>query len=327
MSKHEMLAGLSDEARIAKYLRHINRFPMLEKDEEFTLMSRWLKNEDRKSLTKIVESHMRLVAKVAKGYRGYGLPLDELIAEGHIGIMQALKHFQPSKGFRFATYAIHWIRSALLNYIFKASSIFNIKPNKEHKKVFFKIKGLKNALGINMQDRLTPENIMQIAKSLEVSEEAVKTIEENAKITTSAMSINAKENEEGIDWVNMDSSNIELSAVEKDELDYRKELLAKSMKILSKTEYEVLVRRRFSDEPQKLEDIAKELSVSRERVRQIEISAFNKLRKHMINLSKMRRPSYINISAAYINISAAEMQGIGILLALPKSFIDFLSRF
>ncbi|MDR1031703.1 MAG: RNA polymerase factor sigma-32 [Holosporales bacterium] len=321
MPQHEMQVGLTDESHIAKYLHQINQFPILDKDEEFTLINQWLNDGNKDSLGKLVKSHMRLVAKIAKGYRGYGLPLDELIAEGHVGIMQALKHFQPSKGFRFATYAIHWIKAALLNYVFKASSAFKIKANAEHRKVFFKLKSLKNTLGLNMQDQLTPENVTQLAQTLKVNEEVIKTIEESSKNST--VSIYSKKNEDDdelIDWVNIDDNNLELSVIEKDELDYRKNLLTDSLKILNKTEYEVLVKRRFSDNPPKLEDLAAQMSFSRERVRQIEHQAFDKIKKYMLKLSKMNRK-------APTNVSVEELQRIGVLLMLPKSLSEFLARF
>ncbi|MDR1365566.1 MAG: RNA polymerase factor sigma-32 [Holosporales bacterium] len=321
MPQHEMQVGLSDESHIAKYLHQINQFPILDKDEEFTLINQWQNDGNKDSLGKLVKSHMRLVAKIAKGYRGYGLPLDELIAEGHIGVMQALKHFQPSQGFRFSTYAIHWIKATLLNYIFKASSALKITSSSDHKKAFFKLKSLKSALGLNMQDQLTTENITQLAQTLKVNEGAIKTIEESSKHTT--ISIHSKKSEDGdelIDWLNIDDNNLELSVMEKDELDYRKNLLTDSLKILNKTEYEVLVKRRFSDDPPKLEDLAVQMSFSRERVRQIELQAFDKIKKYMLKLSKMNRK-------ASVDVSAAELQRIGVLLMLPESFSEFLSKF
>ncbi|MDC0418173.1 RNA polymerase sigma factor RpoH [Pelagibacteraceae bacterium] len=272
------------------YLAQIKKFPMLDAEEEYLLAKSWRERGNLKAAHKLVTSHLRLVAKIAMGYRGYGLPVNELISEGNIGLMQAVKKFDPEKGFRLATYAMWWIKASIQEYVLRSWSLVKMGTTTAQKKLFFNLKKLKNKIAPNQEGDLRDEHIEEISNRLDVPSHEV--INMNRRLMGHEKSLNdpikAGETDEWQDWLVDDSLDQELVISQKQEYDDKKELLTQAMVILSDREKEILKERRLSENPKTLEELSKKYKVSRERVRQIETKAFEKLQKSMINSSKSK---------------------------------------
>ena len=280
---------LSNEGGLSAYLAQIKKFPMLDAEEEYMLAKNWKTTGNLKSAEKLVTSHLRLVAKIAMGYRGYGLPVSEMISEGNIGLMQAVKKFEPEKGFRLATYAMWWIKASIQEYILRSWSLVKIGTTTAQKKLFFNLKKLKNQISPRTEGDLKDEHVTEIAKRLDVNKDEV--VSMNRRLSGKEHSLNApigEDGEEWQDWVVDKEMDQELKFAQKEELDYRKDLLKNSIEILNDREKEILYARRLNDEPTTLEDLSKKYKISRERVRQIENKAFEKVQKHMINAAKSK---------------------------------------
>jgi RNA polymerase sigma-32 factor len=266
---------------LTRYLAEIKRFPILGADEEFMLAKRWQEHQDPKAAEKLVASHLRLVAKIAGGYRGYGLPIVDLIAEGNVGLMQALRKFDPDKGFRFSTYAMWWIRANMQEYILHSWSLVKIGTTAAQKKLFFNLRRLKNEMQELNEPIISTETIKEIARELNVSEHEV--IEMSKRLTAPDQSLNAplreEGNEEWQDWLVDDESNHEEKILERNESQQKNAILETAMKSLNEREYNIITERRLKDPPVTLEVLSESLGISRERVRQIEIRAFDKLQK------------------------------------------------
>jgi len=283
------LPVLSSEGGLSAYLAQIKKFPMLDAEEEYMLAKNWKATGNLKSAEKLVTSHLRLVAKIAMGYKGYGLPVNEMISEGNIGLMQAVKKFEPEKGFRLATYAMWWIKASIQEYILRSWSLVKIGTTTAQKKLFFNLKKLKNQIAPRTEGDLKQEHVSKIANKLNVSEDEV--ISMNRRLSGKEHSLNAKVGEDGDefqDWIVDKDMDHELKIAQKEELDQRKDLLNDSIKILNEREKEILYSRRLTDEPTTLEDLSKKFKISRERIRQIENKAFEKLQKHMLNSARSK---------------------------------------
>jgi RNA polymerase sigma-32 factor len=271
---------------LARYLDEIRRFPMLEAGEEYMLAKSWRENDNVEAAHKLVTSHLRLVAKIAMGYRGYGLPMNEIISEGNVGLMQAVKRFDPDRGFRLATYAMWWIRAAIQEYILHSWSLVKLGTTAAQKKLFFNLRRLKSQMQAIEEGDLSPEAVKQIATTLEVTEQDV--IDMNRRLEGPDHSLNAvlrsESDTEWQDWLVDDSASQETALVEEDELDHRRGLLAQAMDVLNEREKHILTERRLKEEPTTLEDLSVQYGISRERVRQIEVRAFEKLQKAMMAL-------------------------------------------
>jgi RNA polymerase sigma-32 factor len=272
------------------YLAQIKKFPMLAAEEEYMLAKNWKENGNLKAAHKLVTSHLRLVAKIAMGYRGYGLPVNELISEGNLGLMQAVKKFDPDKGFRLATYAMWWIKAAIQEYVLRSWSLVKMGTTTAQKKLFFNLKKLKNQIAPGQDGDLKDEQVSEISKRLDVDSNEV--INMNRRMMGQEKSLNTPikngETDEWQDWLVDDSLDQELVVSQKQEYDDKKELLKNAMKILNDREKEIIVARRLSEEPKTLEELSKKYQISRERIRQIETKAFEKLQKSMINASKSK---------------------------------------
>ena len=275
------LPAVSPDGNLSRYLQEIRRFPMLEQNEEYVLAKRWREHGDSEAAHKLVTSHLRLVAKIAMGYRGYGLPLGELISEGNVGMMQAVKRFDPDRGFRLATYAMWWIRASIQEYILHSWSLVKIGTTAAQKKLFFNLRKLKGQMRAIDEGDLSPEQVKAIAKRLGVSEDDV--VSMNRRLTAPDQSLNAPMRADGEsewqDWLVDESDSQETRLAESQELGMRKRMLAGALKTLSPRERHIIVERRLRDEPKTLEDISAQYGISRERVRQIEVRAFEKLQK------------------------------------------------
>ncbi len=273
---------------LSQYLQEIRKFPMLDPEEEFMLAKRWQEHRDQEAAHKLITSHLRLVAKIAMGYRGYGLPVAELIGEGNIGMMQAVKRFDPDKGFRLATYAMWWIRAAIQEYILRSWSLVKMGTTAAQKKLFFNLRKIKGKMQALEEGDLPQETVRQIADKLSVSESEV--IQMNRRMAAPDHSLNAPmraESEgEWMDWLVDENIDQEESYAENEELSLRREMLAEAMKTLNERERHILNERRLKDTPSTLEELSKQYGISRERVRQIEVRAFQKLQKAMKNLAK-----------------------------------------
>jgi len=283
------LPALSNEGGLSAYLAQIKKFPMLDAEEEYMLAKNWKSTGNVKSAEKLVTSHLRLVAKIAMGYKGYGLPVNEMISEGNIGLMQAVKKFEPEKGFRLATYAMWWIKASIQEYILRSWSLVKIGTTTAQKKLFFNLKKLKNQIAPRAEGDLRKEHVSEIADKLNVSEEEV--VSMNRRLSGKEHSLNAQIGEDGDewqDWIVDKEMDQELKIAQKEEMDQRKDLLKDSIKILNDREKEILYCRRLNDEPTTLEDLSKKYKISRERIRQIENKAFEKLQKHMLNSAKSK---------------------------------------
>src|SRR5919109_1274980 len=277
--------SISSEGNLTRYLQEIRKFPMLEPEQEYMLAKRWKEHEDPEAAHKLVTSHLRLVAKIAMGYRGYGLPLSELISEGNVGMMQAVKRFDPDRGFRLATYAMWWIRAAIQEYILHSWSLVKMGTTAAQKKLFFNLRKLKGQLQAIEEGDLSPENVKKIATELDVPE--VDVVNMNRRLSAPDHSLNAPLKIDGDgewqDWLVDDTDSQEIVLAEQQELSKRRKLLSQAMKSLNTRERHILTERRLKDEPTTLEDLSKEYGISRERVRQIEVRAFEKLQRAIRN--------------------------------------------
>ena len=272
------------------YLAQIKKFPMLDAEEEYMLAKNWKENGNLQSAHKLVTSHLRLVAKIAMGYRGYGLPVNELISEGNIGLMQAVKKFDPDKGFRLATYAMWWIKASIQEYVLRSWSLVKMGTTTAQKKLFFNLKKLKNQIAPGQEGDLKDEQVNEISKRLDVDSKEV--VNMNRRMMGQEKSLNdpikSGEKEEWQDWLVDDSLDQELIISQQQEYEDKKELLVEAMKILNEREKEIIEERRLSENPKTLEELSKKYNISRERIRQIETKAFEKLQKSMINASKSK---------------------------------------
>ncbi|MDC2992360.1 RNA polymerase sigma factor RpoH [Pelagibacteraceae bacterium] len=280
------LPVLSSEGNLAVYLQEIKKFPMLTAEEEYMLAKRFKEHGDSEAAHKLVTSHLRLVAKIAMGYRGYGLPITDLISEGNVGIMQAVKKFDPERGFRLATYAMWWIRAQIQEYVLHSWSLVKIGTTAAQKKLFFNLRKIKNQLTSIDSGNLSPENVREIATRLDVKEGEVTDMEK--RLFTSDQSLNVKLGDEhDTEWQDLieDKQETHDRIIEnKDELDYRRSLFSKAFKVLNDREKEIINLRKLSENPLKLEDLSKRYKISRERVRQIEEKALEKLQKEISNI-------------------------------------------
>lgn len=276
----------SAEGGLSHYLEEIRRFPMLEPQEEYMLAKRWREHEDPEAASRLVTSHLRLVAKIAMGYRGYGLPISEVISEGNVGLMQAVKRFEPDKGFRLATYAMWWIKASIQEYILRSWSLVKMGTTAAQKKLFFNLRKAKSQISALEEGDLRPDQVKQIATKLGVAEQDV--IDMNRRLSGDA-SLNApirgdvEGGGEWQDWLADDRESQEDVLVEHEELDNRRSALAGALSVLNDRERRIFEARRLSDDPMTLEDLAAEFGVSRERVRQIEVRAFEKVQKAVID--------------------------------------------
>ena len=281
------LPVLSSEGGLALYLQEIKRFPILTAEEEYMLAKRFKEHGDNKAAHKLVTSHLRLVAKIAMGYRGYGLPVTDLISEGNVGIMQAVKKFDPEKGFRLATYAMWWIRAQIQEYVLHSWSLVKIGTTAAQKKLFFNLKKLKNQLESIDEGNLSPENVREIAKRLNVKEAEVVSMEN--RLFSSDQSLNVQiGTEEKTEWQDTikDDRKTQDTIIENiNEFDYRKNLLAKAMNVLNPREKQIIKLRKLSEKPKKLEEFSKQFEISRERVRQIEEKAMEKLQNEILKIT------------------------------------------
>ncbi|MEL6830921.1 MAG: RNA polymerase sigma factor RpoH [Pseudomonadota bacterium] len=279
---------LSPEQGLSRYLSEIRKFPMLAKDEEFMLAKRWAEHEDSAAAEKMVTSHLRLVAKIAMGYRGYGLPMAEVISEGNVGLMQSVKKFDPDKGFRLATYAMWWIRASIQEYILRSWSLVKLGTTAAQKKLFFNLRRMKSEINALDNAQLNPDQVKQIATQLNVPEKDV--ISMNGRMSGSDASLNAPMGTEGDmewqDWLADEEPNQADEFARTQEFDARMGLLGEAMADLSEREQHILQERRLTDEPKTLEELSEVYNVSRERIRQIEVRAFEKLQKAMQKMAK-----------------------------------------
>ena len=289
------LPTLSNEGGLSAYLMQIKKFPMLAAEEEHMLAKNWRATGNLKSAEKLVTSHLRLVAKIAMGYKGYGLPVSDMISEGNVGLMQAVKKFEPEKGFRLATYAMWWIKASIQEYILRSWSLVKIGTTTAQKKLFFNLKKIKNQIAPRTEGDLKDEHVKDISNRLNVSEDEV--ISMNRRLSGKEQSLNAPIGEDGDewqDWIVDKEMDHELKIAQNEEIDQRKDLLQESIKILNDREKEILNSRRLTDEPMTLEDLSKKFKISRERIRQIENKAFEKLQKHMLNSAKSKNLLPVN---------------------------------
>jgi RNA polymerase sigma-32 factor len=275
---------------LSLYLAQIKKFPMLDAEEEYMLAKNWRENGNLQSAHKLVTSHLRLVAKIAMGYRGYGLPVSELISEGNIGLMQAVKKFDPNKGFRLATYAMWWIKASIQEYVLKSWSLVKMGTTTAQKKLFFNLKKLKNQIAPGQEGDLRNEQVAEISKRLDVNSQEV--VNMNRRMMGREKSLNdpikSGETDEWQDWLVDTSLDQELIVSQKQEYEDKKGLLVDAMKILNEREKAIINERRLSENPKTLEELSKRYKISRERIRQIETKAFEKLQKSMINASKAK---------------------------------------
>ena len=290
MSNYANLPAPSPEGGLNRYLQEIRKFPLLEPEEEYMLAKRWAEEQDTEAAHKMVTSHLRLAAKIAMGYRGYGLPQAEVISEANVGLMQAVKRFDPEKGFRLATYAMWWIRASIQEYILRSWSMVKLGTTSAQKKLFFNLRKAKARIGALEDGDLRPENVKQIAHDLGVTEDEV--ISMNRRMSGGDASLNAQVGSEGEgtmewqDWLEDETADQAADYEKRDELDARRELLTEAMEVLNDREKDILTQRRLSDKPITLEDLSGQYDVSRERIRQIEVRAFEKLQKRMRTLAQ-----------------------------------------
>ncbi|HXS40999.1 MAG TPA: RNA polymerase sigma factor RpoH [Stellaceae bacterium] len=281
MANTPALPSIASEGALARYLQEIRKFPMLAADEEYMLAKRWREHEDPEAAHRLVTSHLRLVAKIAMGYRGYGLPLSELISEGNVGMMQAVKRFDPDRGFRLATYAMWWIRASMQEYILHSWSLVKIGTTAAQKKLFFNLRRLKGQIQAIEEGDLTPEHVAKIAKELDVPEGDV--VSMNRRLLSPDHSLNAPVRADGEgewqDWLVDETESQEAHLAGRQELGIRRDLLRDAMSHLTERERDILTERRLKEVPTTLEDLSDKYRISRERVRQIEVRAFEKLQK------------------------------------------------
>ena len=282
------LPSISVDVGMANYLTQIKKFPMLNPEEEYMLAKRWKKRGDLKSAQKLITSHLRLVAKIAMGYKGYGLPVNEIISEGNIGLMQAVKKFDPEKGFKLATYAMWWIKASIQEYILRSWSLVKMGTTSAQKKLFFNLKKIKNQLSINNTGDLKNEHVEEISKRLKVKKEEV--VSMNRRLSGKEKSLNDpirdEDGAEWQDWLTDNKMDHEIILSKKQELDQRKNLMGEAMSVLNQREKEILTSRKLSENIATLDDLSKKYKVSRERIRQIETKAFEKLQKAILAAAK-----------------------------------------
>jgi RNA polymerase sigma-32 factor len=294
MAQSAALPILTAESGLTRYLEEIRRFPMLEPQEEYMLAKRWREHGDREAAHRLVTSHLRLVAKIAMGYRGYGLPISEVISEGNVGLMQAVKRFEPDKGFRLATYAMWWIKAAIQEYILRSWSLVKMGTTANQKKLFFNLRKAKSRISALEEGDLRPDQVKLIAKRLGVTEQDV--VDMNRRLGGD-VSLNSPIREEGDsgewqDWLVDESASQEARLAESEESDNRRKALGEALTVLNERERRIFEARRLADEPITLEELADEFGVSRERVRQIEVRAFEKVQKAVRNrIAAMELPS------------------------------------
>ena len=277
------LPVLSGEAGLSRYLTEIRKFPLLTPEDEYMFAKRWKEHEDPEAARRLVTSHLRLVAKIAMGYRGYGLPVSEIVSEGNVGLMQAVKRFDPDKGFRLATYAMWWIRASIQEYVLRSWSMVKLGTTAAQKKLFFNLRKAKNNIGAIEEGDLTPEHVATLSNQLGVTETEV--TEMNRRLSGGDASLNAplrsESESEWQDWLADDTADQETRLAEREEMGDRHELLVNAMKDLTDRERDIIEARRLRDEPATLEELSQKYGVSRERVRQIEVRAFEKLQRGM----------------------------------------------
>ncbi len=291
MSDLARLPVPSSEAGLNRYLAEIKRFPMLDPQEEYILAKRWVEQQDIEAAHKLVTSHLRLAAKIAMGYRGYGLPMSEVISEANVGLMQAVKRFDPDKGFRLATYAMWWIRAAIQEYILRSWSLVKLGTTSAQKKLFFNLRKAKARIGALEDGDLKPENVRQLAQDLDVSEEDV--IEMNRRLSAGDASLSVPIGGEDSDtawqdWLEDETADQVEALAEREEFEQRQALLMEALEALNPRERDILTERRLAEPPATLEDLSRRYGISRERVRQIEVRAFEKLQKRVRELAKER---------------------------------------
>jgi RNA polymerase sigma-32 factor len=292
MSTYTNLPAPSPEQGLNRYMQDIRKFPLLEPEQEYMLAKSWVDHQDTRAAHQLVTSHLRLAAKIAMGYRGYGLPQAEVISEANVGLMQAVKRFDPEKGFRLATYAMWWIRASIQEYILRSWSLVKMGTTSAQKKLFFNLRKAKAKVGALEEGDLRPENVAKIAKDLSVTETEV--IDMNRRLSGGDASLNATVGSDGDsstqwqDWLEDEDSDQALAYADKDELQARQALLASAISVLNDRERDVLIKRRLSDEPVTLEELSEEYKVSRERIRQIEVRAFEKLQERIRALARAK---------------------------------------
>jgi RNA polymerase sigma-32 factor len=282
------LPRLATDSGLSRYLQEVRKFPMLEPNEEFMLAKRWQEHQDPDAAHRLITSHLRLVAKIAMGYRGYGLPINELIAEGNVGMMQAVKRFDPDRGFRLATYAMWWIRAAIQEYILHSWSLVKIGTTAAQKKLFFNLRRVKGQIKALEEGDLTPEHVKTISDRLNVPAEDVVSMNRRLSAPDNSLNATLRSDSEGEwqDWLVDETPNQEVRMADSEELSKRQKLLTNAMSSLNERERHILTERRLKDEPATLEDLSKEYDISRERVRQIEVRAFEKLQKSIRNAAR-----------------------------------------
>jgi RNA polymerase sigma-32 factor len=289
MSNYANLPAPTPEGGLNRYMQEIRKFPLLEPEEEYMLAKRWVEEQDTEAAHRMVTSHLRLAAKIAMGYRGYGLPQAEVISEANVGLMQAVKRFDPEKGFRLATYAMWWIRASIQEYILRSWSLVKLGTTSAQKKLFFNLRKAKAKIGALEEGDLHPDNVRQIATDLGVTEDEV--ISMNRRLSGGDASLNATIGSEGEgsmqwqDWLEDEDADQASDYAERDEMEARRALLVKAMDVLNERERDILTQRRLADESVTLEDLSAQYDVSRERIRQIEVRAFEKLQKRMRELA------------------------------------------
>ena len=283
------LPALSDGS-LSDYLNEIKKFPMLSSEEEFMLAKAWVDHDDRKSAHRLVTSHLRLAAKIALGYRGYGLPINEVVSEANVGLMQAVKRFDPDKGFRLATYAMWWIKASIQEYILRSWSLVKMGTTSAQKKLFFNLRKAKTRIGVMEDGELHPDNVKSIAENLNVSQDEVISMNRRMGGGDASLNVLVNTNNEGTlewqDWIEDEDSDHAAKFADKQELDSRRVLLKSTLTSLNQRECEILTKRKLIDDPLTLEDLSNEYNVSRERIRQIEVRAFEKLQKKMYELAQ-----------------------------------------
>ncbi len=290
MANYGNLPAPTPEGGLNRYMQEIRKFPMLEPEEEYMLAKAWVEREDTKAAHKMVTSHLRLAAKIAMGYRGYGLPQAEVISEANVGLMQAVKRFDPEKGFRLATYAMWWIRASIQEYILRSWSLVKMGTTSGQKKLFFNLRKAKNRIGALEDGDLRPEHVQKIATDLGVTEDEV--ISMNRRLSGGDASLNAVIGSDGEgatqwqDWLEDEDADQASDYEAKDELDTRREMLNQAMDVLNDREKDILMQRRLQDQAITLEELSGQYDVSRERIRQIEVRAFEKLQKRMQELAR-----------------------------------------
>ncbi|MEP2184329.1 RNA polymerase sigma factor RpoH [Roseibium sp.] len=290
MANYANLPAPTPEGGLNRYMQEIRKFPLLEPEEEYMLAKRCVEEQDTEAAHRMVTSHLRLAAKIAMGYRGYGLPQSEVISEANVGLMQAVKRFDPEKGFRLATYAMWWIRASIQEYILRSWSLVKLGTTSGQKKLFFNLRKAKNKIGALEEGDLRPENVTEIATQLGVTEAEV--VSMNRRMSGGDASLNATVGSEGEgtmqwqDWLEDEDADQAGDYAERDELETRREMLAEALDVLNDREKDILTQRRLSDETVTLEDLSSQYDVSRERIRQIEVRAFEKLQKRMRDLAK-----------------------------------------